>query len=122
LSDASVGWRDEKAMTEPVASRDGPLLGSIHTPSGSPLILVIDPAMRSKTKTSASRLKSSAATRSFASDWNAMKRLSDEMTGLALAPLASPRRTLFVMACFAPVRRSARKMCAIRFEMPTNAT
>ena len=30
LSEASVGWRDEKATTEPVASIDGPPLGSIH--------------------------------------------------------------------------------------------
>src|SRR5687768_11103438 len=68
LSEASVGWRDEKATTDPRASIDGPALDSIHSPSASPLTRVVAPVVRSKTNTSHSRLKSSATIRSLASD------------------------------------------------------
>jgi hypothetical protein len=47
LSDASVGWRDENATTDPLASIDGPPLGSIHSSPGSPLTRPMMPVMLS---------------------------------------------------------------------------
>ena len=41
-----VGWRDENATTDPVASIDGAPLGSIHTSSLSPLIRLMAPVVQ----------------------------------------------------------------------------
>ena len=99
-------------MTWPVASSAGPALASIQPPSSSSLTRTVRPLVRSKTKTSHSRLMSSAhslpaapgsprgaarrpaaprglaQTRFAASDWNATKRPSPEIAGQALSPPA----------------------------------